>query len=100
MASTAVAGLVGNPPVWLVAVLGAGLIVNGLHILWASRAGRPARAEVFYFATGDALWVAGTAVLIAGGIWITTPAGVAWAIAVAAWVGICGLVQLRLAPET
>lgn len=94
----ATAAFVGSAPAWLVAVLGAGLVVNGLHILWAARRGAPSRRDVLYFAVGDAAWVIATAALILGGLWITTSTGIAWAIAVALWVGACGFAQWRLAP--
>lgn len=91
-----VAGFLGDPPVWLVTVLGAVLIVNGVHLLWAARRG-PRRVELLYFALGDAGWVAGTTVLIASGTWITTGAGIAAAVAVAAVVGAFAVLQWKAA---
>jgi hypothetical protein len=91
-----VAGFLGTPPVWLVAALGAGLIVNGAHLLWAARRG-PGRPELLYFALGDGAWVAGTVLLVATGTWITTPAGVIAALTVAAVVGVFGVLQWKRA---
>jgi hypothetical protein len=91
-----VAGFLGSPPVWLVAVLGAVLLLNGAHLLWAATRG-PGRVELLYFALGDAAWVAGTLALIASGTWIKTGAGIAAALAVAAPVGIFAVLQWRAA---
>ena len=91
-----VAGFLGSPPVWLVAALGAVLLVNGAHLLWAAKRG-PGRVELLYFALGDAAWVAGTLALIASGTWITTGAGIAAALAVAAPVGVFALLQWKAA---
>jgi len=50
------------------------------------------------FVVGDAAWVIGTVALLTLGIWITTSAGVAWTVYVAAFVGLCGWLQWRYAP--
>jgi hypothetical protein len=91
-----VAGFLGNPPVWLVAALGGVLLLNGAHLLWAATRG-PGRVELLYFAFGDAAWVAGTLALVASGTWITTGAGIAAALAVAAPVGVFALLQWKAA---
>lgn len=99
-APTAAAAFLGAPPapdmaLW---VLGALLIFNGLHLLHASLRANPPKALVLYFSAGDFLWVAGTVVLVAAGVWITTPAGIAAAAAVAAAVGGMGLAQVITLP--
>jgi cytochrome bd-type quinol oxidase subunit 2 len=91
-----VARFLGNPPVWLIAVLGAGLILNGLHLVWAARRG-PGRKELLHFTLGDGAWVAATLLLIASGLWITTTPGILAALACALPVGTFGVLQARAA---
>lgn len=98
--SAPVAGFLGDPPVLILRLLGLGLIFNGVHLIWVARQDRPKRRDVLYFATSDALWVAGTAVLLLGGFWITTNIGMALAVLVAVWVGGCGVLQWRYAPSS
>ena len=94
-----VAEFLGSPPVWLIRVTGAVLLVNGAHLLWTARRG-PGRAALIYFALGDAAWVAATVLLVAGGIWITTPGGILAAVAVALPVGTFGYLQWKAAVRT
>ncbi|MGB0507083.1 MAG: hypothetical protein ACPGGK_12885 [Pikeienuella sp.] len=91
------AEFLGNPPVTLIQVLGIGLLVNAAALLWTSMKARPKRAEIFFFAFGDGVWVVATIVLLINGLWITTFAGMAWTIGIAFFVGVCGLLQTRLA---
>lgn len=98
-AAPAVAAFLGDPPVWLVRAVGVGLILNGAHLAFTARKAQIRRAEALWFAAGDAAWVAATAILLLSNIWISTPSGAAVAIAVALWVGACGLTQWRLAPS-
>lgn len=97
IAPAPVAAFLGSPPAptWVVAVLGAGLLLNALHLVYAATRPAPSRSAVMYFSAGDFLWVAGTLVLILTGTWITTPGGIAAAIAVALVVAAFGLLQLR-----
>ncbi|MFT4999486.1 MAG: hypothetical protein ACI861_002244 [Paracoccaceae bacterium] len=90
-----VATFLGDPPFWLLQVLGAGLLFNAAHLIYAARQNRPNSKLVLYFTLGDALWVLATAGLIATGTWITTSPGIAAAIAVGAYVGLCGIGQWR-----
>ncbi len=90
------ADVIGTPPVWLVLVLGLGLVINGLALMLTARKPAPSRGEVLQFVAGDALWVIATGVLIATGIWIEA---VIPAVLVALWVGACGVVQWLYAPE-
>jgi hypothetical protein len=92
----AVARFLGSPPVWLIAVLGAGLILNGLHLVWAARRG-PGRRELLHFTLGDGAWVAGTLLLIVSGLWITTIPGILAAIACALPVATFGVLQAKAA---
>lgn len=93
----AVAAFLGTPPApaWLIAAIGVILVVNGAHLAWAARQQRPRRALVLYFSGGDIAWVVATVALIAGGLWITTPGGIAAALIVAAGVGAMGVLQWR-----
>lgn len=96
IAPGAVAGFLGRPPGWLIAALGAVLLMNGAHLLWAARRGAR-QAELLYFALGDGAWVAGTLLLILSGTWITTTGGVLAALAVAVAVGSFGVLQWQSA---
>ncbi len=81
-------------PSWMILVLGAVLIGNGLHLLWAATRSKPLRWEVLYFTGGGLAWVLITLVLIMAGIWVTTPAGIAAALGVAIIVGGFALAQI------
>lgn len=76
-------------------VLGIVLIVNGFHLLWASRAPLPQKNLVIYFSTGDFIWVIGSIGLVASGVWITTSGGVLATYVVAIMVGLFGILQLK-----
>ncbi len=89
---------IGDPPVFLVQILGVGLLINAALLTWTSTRAQPDRMQVLVFAMGDAVWVAATAVLLASGIWITTTFGIMLAIAVAVFVSACGVLQWRFAP--
>ncbi len=99
-AAKTTADYVGNPPVLLLQVLGAGLLVNAVLLGWTSLRTNPDRLSILTFAIGDALWVATTIVLLIAGLWITTTTGIIWSIAIAAFVGTCGVLQWRLAPKS
>lgn len=92
----AVAAFLGAPPApaWVIMALGAALIGHGLHLAHSARRGRPPRALVLYFSGGDFAWVIGTVTLVAAGLWIDTPAGIAAAAIVALGVGAMGALQL------
>lgn len=100
-APASVAAFLGTPPApaWLIAGLGAGLILNGLHLAYAATRTAPSRAAVAYFSAGDFLWVVATLVLVATGTWITAPRGIAAALAVAVVVAALGILQLRRRPQ-
>jgi len=93
----AVATFLGSPPApaWLIAVLGAALTGNGLHLLHTSGRQLPPRSLVLYFSAGDFAWALATLVLIVGGLWITRLEGQTVALVVAAFVGTMGLMQMR-----
>jgi hypothetical protein len=93
--ASSTAAFLGDPPIWLLRVLGAGLLFNAAHLVYAVQQASPARMLVLYFTIGDAVWVLVTAGLIVSGLWITTNAGILAAIAVAAYVGMCEFGQWR-----
>jgi len=80
-------------PAAVVLVLGVALLANGGALLATARAQSPRRAMVRFFSVGDALWVVGTVILIACGVWIDRSAGIVAALAVAAFVGSAGWLQ-------
>ncbi|WP_374763543.1 hypothetical protein [Yunchengibacter salinarum] len=92
----AVATFLGTPPApgWVIAALGAVLIVNGGHLLHTSTTDLPPKALILYFSFGDFAWVLATLALIGTGIWITTTPGLAASLAVAAFVGTMGVIQM------
>lgn len=75
-------------------ILGFLLILNGLHLLWASRVPLPQKELILYFSTGDYLWVIGSIGLIVSRVWITTTGGMLVASAVAVMVGLFGVLQM------
>jgi len=85
-------------------LLGVVLVFNGFHLVWASLQASPPKLLVLYFSAGDFLWVAGTALLLVMGLWITSPVGIISSLLIAAWVGTLGVLQLvsykKLGPVT
>jgi len=81
-------------PQWIFLALGIALIFNGLHLLWASYTRMPNKELVLYFSAGDYLWVIASVGLMLSGVWITTTGGVVAASAVAAMVGLFGILQM------
>ncbi|GAB4123173.1 MAG: hypothetical protein Tsb0027_20890 [Wenzhouxiangellaceae bacterium] len=84
-------------PVWLIVVLGAGLIANGVGLTVTARQQAPQAGLVRFFSIGDLLWVVATLLLITTGWWINTSAGISAALLVAALVGCMGWLQWRSA---
>ena len=95
---TATVNYLGNPPVWLVLILGIGLVLNGRNLIWVARKEAPSGIEIMQFVAGDVVWVVVTLALIASGLWITTQHGIYASLAVAAWVAFCGFLQYRYRP--
>jgi len=89
-----VSTVLGSVPPAVLVGLGAVLLVNGAHLLLCSIRARPIPAEILWFAMGDMAWWLATMTLIAAGIWITAPAGVALALVVALCVAGLGAGQL------
>ncbi|MEP4197297.1 MAG: hypothetical protein ABJL99_16875 [Aliishimia sp.] len=93
------ARFIGSPPILLLQVLGAGLLLNAILLVLTSLKTQPDRFSVLFFALGDAIWVIATGALLLAGLWITTLLGVLCSVAVAMFVGGCGVLQWRLAPK-
>jgi hypothetical protein len=101
LAPGAVASFLAHDPApeWLVRIVGLVLVLNGAHLLWAARAGRVRPLEVLYFSAGDVLWVLGTLILIASGLWVQTLHGVVIAAVVAVMVATFAVLQVRTLPR-
>lgn len=89
-----VSQFIGNPFGWVVPVLGAILLFNGLHLVFASRRAKPICPEILYFVAGDFLWVVGTLVLVGLGLVITSPQGTLVSLLIAVMVGAFGVMQV------
>lgn len=98
--SEEVANFIGTPPALFVQVLGAGLFINAILLIFTAFQSAPKRNDILFFSLGDAAWVAFTIILIIGNIWIINSEAIYWSIAVALFVGLCGLFQWMFAPKT
>lgn len=92
--SGSVSQYIGNPFAWVIPALGAVLLFNGLHLIFASRRAKPVCPEVIYFIAGDFLWVFGTFILVCLGLVITSPQGILASLVIAAMVGAFGVMQV------
>jgi len=90
----AVNTFIGNSFAWLTPLVGAVLIFNGCHLLFASKRESPICLEVLYFILGDFVWVVASVILIVLGIVVTTSHGTVAALLIAAMVGLFGILQL------
>jgi len=86
--------MLGTAPPSIVFGLGVVLLVNSGHLALASLRSRLIEAEVLWFSFGDMAWWIASLALIAAGVWITTPLGVALALLVGACVAALGCAQL------
>lgn len=89
-----VASFLGVSSAIAITIVGAALLVNGGHLLIASWRKRIRPLEVYYFSTGDLLWVTVTLALVASESLLTTTISVIVSLAVAAFVGSVGVIQL------
>jgi len=85
---------IGNSIAWLIQLIGAILVFNGLHLIFASKRQKPVCPEVLYFVLGDFLWVLGTLVLIVLGVVITSIQGIVVSLLIAVMVGVFGYMQI------
>lgn len=92
--SSSVSMFIGNSFGWLIPALGAMLLFNGLHLVFASRRAEPLCPEILYFVAGDILWVVGTLVLVGLGLVITSTHGMLVSLLIAAMVGTFGVLQV------
>lgn len=82
-------------PQLYIMILGILLILNGLHLLWASKISLPKKALVLYFSVGDFIWVVASVALVILGVWITTNIGIIVTCVVATMVGLFGVLQMK-----
>ena len=92
--SQAVASFLGQVPNTIIMALGFGLLVNGGHLVLASRRQEIRESEVIWFSLGDFSWWLATLGLIVANVWITTTWGIAVAVFVAIGVAGLGVAQL------
>jgi hypothetical protein len=89
-----IATFLGGAPKVVIVVLGIGLLVNGAHLIVASRRKIVREIEVIWFSFGDFGWWLATLALIVADLWITTTWGIAVAVIVATFVAGLGVAQL------
>ncbi|AWB65827.1 hypothetical protein C2869_04950 [Saccharobesus litoralis] len=87
-------------PELILQMVGAILVLNGAHLLWAASRQKPNSLLVKYFAIGDFSWVVATGGLISLGVAVTSSAGVILALLVALVVGMFGILQWRFSACT
>lgn len=85
---------IGNSIIWLLQLIGAILLFNGLHLIYASKRDKPICPEILYFVLGDFLWVLGTFALVITGAVITSTQGIVASLLIAAMVGALGYMQV------
>lgn len=81
-------------PELVLLTLGAVLMINGAHLIWASLQEEPNKFLILYFSFGDFLWAIGSAVLLLLGLWITTTIGIIATILIAVMVTLFGVLQI------
>lgn len=91
-----VSALLGSVPQQVLVVIGAGLLINGLHLSMASMRAAPRPAEIIWFSLGDLLWWASSLAVVASARWITTSFGIVSVLLVALAVAALGLAQLAV----
>ena len=81
------------PPLWL-RVIGAGLVLHGVHLLIVSLGKTVSRMHIYYFSAGDLLWFLASLLVIVATELITTTGGVMTTLAVGLMVASIGLTQI------
>lgn len=89
-----IGAFLGSVPAFVLMAIGAGLLVNGLHLMIVARAREIRSAQVLWFSAGDLLWWLASLALIVSQLWITTDLGVLLTWVVALGVAGFGLTQL------
>lgn len=92
--SGSVAHFLGNISSQLVHLVGVALILNGCHLLIAAMRRSIRSSEIYYFSSGDLLWVTLTLGLVASDGVLTTTRGIALSLVIAVLVGALGILQL------
>ena len=93
-APSLVSSFLGEVPTIAVQIIGGGLLLNAIHLVFASQRSNISLQTVIYFAAGDILWFMATLFVLASGAFITTSAGIYAALAVAIVVATIGLAQI------
>lgn len=78
----------------LLQILGVILMLNGVHLLWASVQELPGKLLVLYFSIGDFVWVFASISLVVSKLWITNVPGITATMVVATLVGTLGVLQM------
>lgn len=94
-APRSVSAYLGDPPALAIAAIGAGLLVNAIHLLLVARR-HATQCEILWFSLGDMAWWLISIGLVAAEIWVTNLTGAVTAVVVAALVAVLGLAQLWL----
>ncbi|WP_426370062.1 hypothetical protein [Pseudocolwellia sp. HL-MZ7] len=81
-------------PELILQILGVVLVINGLHLIWASLQQTPNKWLILYFSFGDFLWAISSSFLLLMRLWITTMAGIITTILVALMVTVFGIMQI------
>lgn len=89
-----ISAFLGDAPAWLIQIIGAVLIANGLHLILASMRATPQPWEVLYFSLGDLAWWLGSTFLIAAKIWVTTAIGAIAVFVIGLGVAAMGIAQI------
>ena len=85
--------LFASPVPWLITAIGIGLVGFSAQIFLALRSGGPSKLVLWYFSVSDFAWVAGSALLVTGGL-VADPLAVALALGAAAVVLAFALLQV------
>lgn len=99
LAPQSVGSWLGSTPIGLLQIVGALLIANGAHLVFASMKGTLLPLEVLYFSAGDILWFIGCLALVGANVIVTSGASQVVSMFVSLGVLLLGLAQLWLLAE-
>ena len=94
LATHSVSNLLGSFPILALQILGVGLLLHSLHLLFASLRKKVILFEVYYFSAGDILWFLGSLLILVGTGFVSTIYGAVVTILVGTLVAGIGLAQL------